>query len=1461
MRKIVFCLYTLFCISSLHAQTSFSTEPNVFIEEFTKFITDGKKPELTKIVETFSKNWKSGKITPEQQKFIIKISNNMMYKLLPREPYFELMLSNLDLYYQKKLNPTLLKQWQDISKTLLDKNPKDYLFFLETTNTLFKDNTFYRSEARRWYASNSNFEFGFVNNRVSIIFKNLDLHCDAEIDKIVVYNCAGVYYPDKKIWIGTQGRINWARVGKPEAEVYAEFKKHKIDFNMGGFTVDSAYLTYPKISSTKILGILTERISQTSSLELIQKSGFPMFSSYEPTIEIKGIVGDQAIYKGGFTMRGEKVNSQNIGEGFASVTLLYKGKPMVEVKSLAFRLDSGKVMSQHASIRIKVDTGFITHPNIIFTYNITQKKMFLNKGVDGLMRMPFSDNYHGVEIDVEQVIWDQSQPYIDFDMISNDKAAYVETNTFFKKFLFEKQQGALNQNPLEKMFNWWKDPVRNPTRTRTFHIETYAAGINSKTEYLQQQMMDMADDGFIYYNRVTDSIYIRDKLYNWVSNNTGGKDYDVLRFGSIIAGKPNITYNMLTHDLKMEGVRRFTFSDSQNVVTIPKDQLLTIKKNKALQFAGMIRAGRIDFYSKDFNFNYAGFQINNTTIDSMVIYYPDVNTGTLRKVESVLSNTYGRILIDSSNNKSGLKNYPHYPIFIAERGSEINYDRAGTHNHAYKADKFKFEIDPFTIDSLDNFTIAGFGFGGTLVSDGIFPDIKNTARIQPDFSLGLVDKVNLPMYGGKGSGNLTINLSNRGFYAKGDLLYQTSISRSPEYLLLPDATVGNSTSFDLPESAKYPLVSGYNVRTEWYPKQDKMFQTKLDSNFKIFKSAYDFEGKLTLSPADLRGDGKLLWNEAAFSSIDMVFGRNKANAAISAIQIYAVDPTKFAFESNNVKGDLDFDKREGRFLTNVIGAYTHFPFNNYSSNMNDYKWDMTKKTMEIKPGTAMASLKPVFAGLPQNVKDSVKFECSYAKFDLVKNVLFMEKIPYIDVADSRVYPFEGKAIVREKAAMDRLDSSRIEANRIDKFHEIKNCKTNILGGNTIAATGYYRYIDKYKVEQPLYVDSIRIDTGGHLVGFGRISDEKNFRLDKKIGFKGLFQIISTRRPIEFFGFVRPMHSFAYMETLWLRYNNVVDPQNVVIDVINPRDKDNKKLSIGLYFANDSNHVYPIMFDLKRRYSDPELQSDTGILFYNSTKDAFLIGNEAKLLKNALKGNYIQFNEKDHSVFAEGRFDFNIISPKVSFQTAGTAFHSATDTTFRFNLMMLLDFPLPAEIKTKISKILLTEGSGSAPGLQKTVENKMGIFELVSDEKVAARMVKSLETSGTIPPDGELKSGFVFSDVDIAFDRIKRKFIAAGQINMPLFNGVIVNKTFSTTIAIEKKRAGDKIYLYVITDMGDWFYMEYSRGNIIIATNNAELATAVSTESNKMLDEQFLIRVGSEKTKDNFLKRNDVDLDE
>ena len=67
MKKLLFGLLFLFSFLPAFAQTSFSTEAPVFVDEFVKYMSASKKPEVAKMAETFSKNWKTGKILPDQQ--------------------------------------------------------------------------------------------------------------------------------------------------------------------------------------------------------------------------------------------------------------------------------------------------------------------------------------------------------------------------------------------------------------------------------------------------------------------------------------------------------------------------------------------------------------------------------------------------------------------------------------------------------------------------------------------------------------------------------------------------------------------------------------------------------------------------------------------------------------------------------------------------------------------------------------------------------------------------------------------------------------------------------------------------------------------------------------------------------------------------------------------------------------------------------------------------------------------------------------------------------------------------------------------------------------------------------------------------------------------------------------------------------------------------------------------------
>ena len=146
----------------------------------------------------------------------------------------------------------------------------------------------------------------------------------------------------------------------------------------------------------------------------------------------------------------------------------------------------------------------------------------------------------------------------------------------------------------------------------------------------------------------------------------------------------------------------------------------------------------------------------------------------------MVSDLGGDLYIDDPNNKSGLKNFPKYPIFSSTKDAYVYYDDPSIFNGVYDRDKFYFYLYPFTIDSLDNFKTELLQFEGYLASAGIFPDIEDTLRVQRDYSLGFettTPESGFDTYGGKGTYFADVRLSNEGLRGKG-------LSEIPHFHLL-----------------------------------------------------------------------------------------------------------------------------------------------------------------------------------------------------------------------------------------------------------------------------------------------------------------------------------------------------------------------------------------------------------------------------------------------------------------------------------------------------------------------------------------------------------------------------------------------------------------------------------------------------------------------------------------------------
>jgi len=170
------------------------------------------------------------------------------------------------------------------------------------------------------------------------------------------------------------------------------------------------------------------------------------------------------------------------------------------------------------------------------------------------------------------------------------------------------------------------------------------------------------------------------------------------------------------------------------------------------------------------------------------------------RVQNVIADLSGVIYIDQKNNKSGHKRFPQYPIFDSKSESYVYFDKPQINSGLLKRDQFFYVVDPFQLDSLDDFSTDNLKFAGYLNSANIFPSIDEPLVVMNDYSLGfdhLFPEDGFPMFGDKGKFYKRTHLSNEGFLGDGSLTYLTSISYADTFMFYPDSVTALARRFEM----------------------------------------------------------------------------------------------------------------------------------------------------------------------------------------------------------------------------------------------------------------------------------------------------------------------------------------------------------------------------------------------------------------------------------------------------------------------------------------------------------------------------------------------------------------------------------------------------------------------------------------------------------------------------------------
>jgi hypothetical protein len=1404
------------------------------------------KVEAQEYMKNFDKAWRENYIAGYFKEMAIKTANAMLTKRMKPYPYFYNYFNTMYNALDTKKPVELFEDWQEcVNKILAGKTMRGVQEFFEMSESLFKLNAFYKTPSYVFYTTNPDFKFAF-DSVPRIIFKDAILvGANPRGDSIAIENTAGIFYPTNGKFYGKGGKVSWARCGLDES-VYATLKNYNIDCKTGTYTSDSATFVGKQFFDKPQLGKVTDRIITEH-----QEKTYPRFDSYSRRLVVKNIYPD-VDYDGGFGMRGPKF----VGSGSpARIVFRRNNQKFLEVSARAFGMSKDKIVASPGAVKFFLDKDSIYHQGLSFNYMVEKRTVTIFRGEDGLEKIPFADSYHKFEIHIEQIVWQIDEPIISFNFLPNNfqGEAFFESFDFYTRDKAESVRGNEKVSPITKMIEYYN----SNGKPETFTTVDFAKYIKYLATDLRPIIFKMAIYGLIYYNPETDLITVKPRLFEYAENARHKHDYDIITLHSVlgnatdqVSGKKvdNATMNLLNYDITVRGVKQVLLSDTQKVWIFPKRGEVVLKKNRELDFSGTVASGKFEFVGKDFIFDYEQFKIKMKTIDSIKIYVesePDANGNvSFRKVQTLIENANGELRIDAPKNKSGWGKAPTFPTFQSFKDSYAFYDKRQIFKGVYNKDKFYFKLDPFTIDSLDNFRNERLRFDGTFASAGIFPDFREKLTLQKDYSLGFIRQTppgGFPVYGGKANFNQEIRLSNKGLRGGGDLDFSSSHSVVPDLIFFPDSANGFANTYDVKEgdSPEFPMAHGDTVRLHFMPYKELLQAYNTKRTFSAYKEHVSFKGRFDLTNKELTGNGRVDFEKADLSAGKILFVKRRFFSDTANFHLKAFDEEGLTFSTVNVNSKIDLDKREGDFITNGKGSYVKFDKNQYIAYMDRFKWYMDKEDIELGDTQKKVETDVSESGIdlegPQFIsihpkQDSLRFLAPGAKYNLRKYIIQAKNVPFINVADARVFPDNGDVTIFKNAVMDTLRNSSILANVVTKYHQIRNATTNIYGRLSYLASGEYQYLDENDKPYLIKFQTIRPDTGGQTISDGEIAEKENFKFNDYFSFAGKVYLQATQQFLTFDGGTKIVHNCNKIGKSYLKFKGEINPKEIQIPIPEKAlDMNGAPVGTGLFFNMDTNMVYSTFLSLQGARSSKDVIEAAGVLTYDKENAMYEISNKEKLAEMSLPGNYVSLNTSNCVVSTEGKYNVSTDLGQVKLTCVGNARHSSVNDSIDFNLIMVIDFFFENSAIKKMAKDFeIYLGSLSPVPLEGDLFNH-GLIELLGKER-GDKAISELNLNGTYKrfPD-ELEKNIVLNDVKLTYNKRYKGFVSEGMLGVGNILKTEIFRYMNGFVAIKKDKRGkdkDVLDIYLEADANTWYYFNYFNGRLLALSSNDQFNKSI-----------------------------------
>lgn len=1485
MRKILVGLVFMLVYAGASAQMNslFPKEPDAYLKELDNFMTAGKADKNMEAMSAFQKMRKEGKITDAILQDMVVPSNAMRARMMAPAPYFYNYLNTVMNLVTSGQGESNFGEWSKILGEVIKNQKKgdnnDFLKFLEFSNNFFQQNALHLTAGKVWKVDANSYRLLYEDSKPRVSFSTTNLMGATRVDTIFVHNTSGDYYPLEARWEGKSGTVDWARSGLDPSKVYATFNHYSINTTGFGYTVDTVTFHHKDYFNFPLTGRLIEKLvsGPADSLSIT----YPRFDSYGEAITIKDIAPNVS-YTGGFSMNGGKVLGS--GSAFEKPMLTFyatDGKTKVlSARAQSLSIKRGEQLSaDKAEISIYFGTDSIYHPQLSLVYKIQKKEMRLLRGETGMGRAKFLDSYHNHEFLTDAIFWNIDSPILNLKILSGvgHKPGVYESVNYFSKEIIRKTQGLAFYEPLSVLKKLYET-----IGFREINVSDFAKALdpNLKEGESKTLLYQLVENGFIGYNEEQSTVVIKDKALNYVLANAKKIDYDIVRINSAPT-RSNDYIDLRNSNIDLKGVYEVPISDTAFVFFHPRDSSISLQKDRNMEFDGVVYAGRTDMIGEKFKFQYAPFTVELTKVDTMRLYLPDSNKTDiqgrpiLKPMKSKIEGIKGLLEIDAPINKSGRTRLLQFPKLYSRDKSFVYYDDPEIAKGAYGRQSFFFELEPFQIDSLNNFSPDILKWPGKLVSGGIFPDINDSLKLQSDGSLGFKSESppeGFPLYGGKGKYYGKYELNYDGLKGSGRITHSTAEFKADDVRLYPDSLRATTDTFTIAktfEGVQTPAVLGISDMIYWRPTNDSMHISMLnkDRPFAMYDDGFTtFKGDLLLTDKGLNGNGTLDWNEATLSSNQFVFKTMDLAADTASLNIKTTGD-KVTFETPDVNAKVDFKTRIGDFVSNQKNIPTNFTYNQYTTAINEFKWLMDQKILDFKapqdgPGEYFTSTNKDQKGL--------NFLGKRATYDLVSSILRVEQVPEIRVADASVIPDSGVVIIEEGARMHQLRNAVIVADTINKNHKFENCVVDIFSLTELKAIGDYTYFTKDLKQTINFGDiSCKMDKEGkkrkqqevyRLEARAIIDEKQGFVLYPGVKFNGEINILAVNPNTLLKGYskIELKHPKATTNDFFIDQDVNRDTLGLKYDTAT-RNTNGNLLSVGIHLTPnpEAPAMYATLLSPKQDSKDITVFQSTGIVA-EEAKGEYLFGDEKRIKEKALRGNLLRYNDANGEIKAEGSINLGVNLGVIKTIAAGTAETKLDSGIFRFNLSLGIDARLDDKTQEKMEFFMVGDNADQKDISYETDKQKKAISEL-ADEKDDRKWIEEFTQTGAFAKRPKaLSHNLVFSDVNFVFDKEDLSLRSVGKVGVAMVGKKAINKKLDGYIEFQYKEGGDVMTIYLQTGTKDWFFFEYKPGTLNILSSYDDvnkIITATAPDKRKIKGDNnrfYYYTLGSSLNKEDFV---------